>query len=355
VLYEPAQVGIDMNSSLSKIARRSKALIIAYKIFINWRMRRRFASGEIQTTHGSTHKAKTIAESLRYIQDQFEDYLSYSGLAAENLCGKRVLELGFGDNVGVALKFLAKGAAQVICLDKFYSERDLNHQGKIYKALRGTLREEERLRFDQAIRLDPIFEINPSRLKCVYGVALETVTDSLANEGQFDLIISRAVIEEIYEPDVLFSGMDSLLAPGGYMLHKIDLSDYGMFRDGGMNPLTFLTITEPVYRLMASDSGLPNRRLIGYYRRQMEDLGYDAKLLVTDLIGREGKGDLHPHKDRLERGVDYGQSTLEYVEAIRPRLDAGFRHLPAEELIVAGLFLVARKPVGTSVISVPQG
>ncbi|MGI8731735.1 MAG: hypothetical protein ACR2LM_00335 [Pyrinomonadaceae bacterium] len=46
----------------------------------------------------------------------------------------KVFELGFGDNVGVALKFIAAGATKVVCLDKFYSKRNLEQQRKIYLA-----------------------------------------------------------------------------------------------------------------------------------------------------------------------------------------------------------------------------
>jgi hypothetical protein len=334
-----------MKSHVVKLARRSKTAIVAQKIYANRKMKRRFASGDIETIHGSAHQTKTIAESLSYIEEEFNDYLRYADLQTQDLRGKRVLELGFGDNVGVALKILASGATQVVCLDKFYSKRDQKQQQEIYQALRDTLKEDAKQRFDQAIDLQSGIEINSDRLKCINGMPLEVAAAALSSERQlFDLIISRAVLEEIYEPDAVFSAMDGLLSPGGYMLHKIDLSDYGMFRSAGMNPLTFLTISERVYRLMASDSGIPNRRPMSYYQGKMEELGYEAKILITDVIDRNGKGDLHPHKEKIELGVDYTESTLAYVDQIRPQLRGAFRELPSEELIVAGIFLIARKP-----------
>lgn len=135
-----------------------------------------------------------------------------------------------------------------------------------------------------------------------------------------------------------------MLVAGGYMLHKIDLSDQGLFRANGMNPLTFLTISDSVYRLMAIDSGKPNRKLMSYYRQVMDRLGYKAELLVTGIIrvGECGKGDLHPHKRKVELNVDYPQSTLDLVRDARPRLAASFKDLPDEELIVDGVFIIAR-------------
>jgi hypothetical protein len=107
-----------MLTHLRELGKRSKFPIIAFKIYQNWRMRRQFARGTIESIHGSTHNKKPICQSLRYINEQFEDYLKYSELSRDRLRGLRVLELGFGDNLGVALKFLVAGAEQVVCLDK---------------------------------------------------------------------------------------------------------------------------------------------------------------------------------------------------------------------------------------------
>jgi SAM-dependent methyltransferase len=331
-----------MNPQLTNMAKRSKTAIIAYKIYDNWRIKRQALRGVAETLHGSTHSQKTLAESLSYINVQFDDYLHQSGLTRQELQGKRVFELGFGDNVGVALRFLAAGAERAVCLDKFYSTRNDGQERRIYQALRETLNEQEKCRFDEAVDLSRSIKFNPERLKCIYGVDVETTTE-LPESEPFDLVVSRGAIQDIYNPDQAFNAMDRLLKPGGYALHKIDLSDQGMFRNQGMNPLTYLTIPEPVYRLMAIDSGKPNRKLKSYYQQKMIEQGYDARLLVTSVIGRGGKGDMHPHKEKIIKGVDYSQATLDYVTSIRPRLIQRYRHLPDEELIVDGIFVVARK------------
>lgn len=331
-----------MFRSVKDRLRRSKAALIAYKIFDNQRFKRRLKVGEFSSLHGSTHSTmlRGVSESVQYITLQFEDYLRYSGLAPEQIEGKRFLELGYGDNVGVALKFLASGAEQVVCLDKFSSQRDVEHELKIYRSLRETLSSEERVRFDEIVSLGDGIHFNSERLRCINGIQLETAIESLAELSKpFDLIVSRAVLEEIYNSDSLFAATDKVLAPGGYMLHKIDLSDYGIFSGGGMHPLTFLTISNSVYRLMATDSGIPNRKLITYYRNKMKSLGYDAKIFITSIIG---SGTLAEPRDDVD--VDYPKAAVAMVEDIRSRLAADFRKLPDSELIVDGIFLVARKP-----------
>ena len=96
-----------MRDVVRKLARQSKTAIIIYKLIDNRRLRKRVASGDIETTHGSTLLKQNLQESLAYIEKQFTDYLKYADLSAESLKGKRILELGPGDNLGVALRFLS--------------------------------------------------------------------------------------------------------------------------------------------------------------------------------------------------------------------------------------------------------
>ena len=125
------------------------------------------------------------------------------------------------------------------------------------------------------------------------------------------------------------------------MLHKIDMSDENMFSSRGMHPLTFLTISESVYRLMAADSAKPNRKLINFYREAMAARGYETKLFVSSILGA---GQLIPHKENIKAGQDYSaEATLGLIKAIRPQLAPPFRTLPDADLAVTGIFLIARK------------
>ena len=94
---------------------------------------------------------------------------------------------------------------------------------------------------------------------------------------------------------------------------------------------------------MTCDSGKSNRRLISYYRRKTNELGYDTKLLITHIVGSES--DILPHKETITLGVDYYDSTLSFLNEIRPHLQAEFREMSNEDLLVSGVFLVARKPL----------
>ena len=329
-----------MSSSLKSLAARSKTLIILHRIFDNWQRRRAFEAGERTTSYGSTHEKWSLEESVSYIDQVYREYLQYSGLTPCAFRGQRILEVGPGDNFGVALKFLTAGAEKVVCLDKFYSERNEEQQTRIYQELRKQLTLDDAAVFDDSIQLKNPIELNPARLEYIYGHGVEKA-DQILEPESFQLIVSRAVIHNVYDIDRAFDSMDRLLVPGGYMSHKIDFSDENMFSSRGMHPLTFLTIPERVYRLMASDSGKPNRKLIGDYREQMRKRGYEAKLFVSAILGNCR---LIPYKEKIERGVDYGNPTVSLIEEIRPKLAFPYRNLPEAELAAAGIFLTARKP-----------
>lgn len=332
-----------MVAQLKKVARKSKTLIIASNIYHNWRTERRFKSGDIEYIGGSTHSVVchfSLPQSLGYINDVFDDFLRYSGFTPEMLRGKKVLEVGHGDSVGVALRFIAAGAERVVCIDKFYSKQDPSQQHSIYTALREQLSEDERRRFDEAVDLSDGIKLNEEKLKPMYGTGIEDAGQAF-EPGYFDIIISRGALQSVYEIDGAFSVMNRLLNSNGQMWHKIDLSDLGMFRDCGMNPLTFLTVPESIYRLMIKDTGKANRRLINYYRDKMDQLGYDAKYLVTAIFGH--KDPVVPHKEKIVPGVDYSEQTTSLIKQIRPQLDSKFRDMPDEDLAVAGLFLIATK------------
>jgi len=194
--------------------------------------------------------------------------------------------------------------------------------------------------FDEVVNLDEGVVGNAQKLLHVYGTGIEEA-EKIFKPESFDFIVSRAVLEHLYDTDAAFSAMNRLLIPGGYMIHKIDFRDHGLFSDKH-HPLTFLSIPTSIYKLMSYDSGKPNRRLINYYRQKMIELAYDTKLFITAIVGSESE--ILPHKQVVTFGVDYFDSTVSLLNQIRPRLQTEFREMSDEDLMVSGIFLAARKP-----------
>jgi hypothetical protein len=319
-----------------------KSAIIARKIINNWRCKFRLALGEMNSSARPADARKPVAESIDYIDRVYRDYVFYGHLSQEHIEGRSILEIGPADDFGVALEFLTAGAARVVTLDKFTTNRDTEHAGAVYRSLRERLSGAGVRHFDSAVDLgNGEVRFNPERLQSIEGVATEDSHRVLAAHS-FSLIVSRAVLSEIHQIDRAFTAMDRLLEPGGRMLHKIDLTDYGMFSNHGRHPLEFLTIPETLYTAMTEYSNQPNRRRIDYYRNKMRELGYHGGLLVTSIVGEPGE--VLPHKASIEPAADYGERSLELVSAIRPRLARPFRNLRDTDLLATGIFLIARKP-----------
>jgi SAM-dependent methyltransferase len=316
-----------------------KWILILRYIVSDWRLARAYRSGDVNSRGGSTHSRFTTDQSLEYIDRVFQEYFSFGNLHTGDVQGAQILEVGPGDNFGVALRFLTAGAAKVTCLDKFYAERDDAHQARIYRALRDRLPAAEAAAFDQIVRWENgASGFDESRLRYLYGVGLEDAADRLPH-GSFDLIVSRAVLTEIPEAERSFHVMDQLLKPGGRMLHKIDLSDYDMLSGLGYSPLEFLTVPEPIWKSMASHAGRPNRRRLGFYRDILQKLGYESRLHIVQLAGhRELSG---PGRLRIDT---ISPVLTEELRQIRPRLATPFRNLPDEELLISDIFMEAWKP-----------
>jgi len=333
-------------ASIRKRLKRSKWALIAYTILHSTRVRWRFEQGKFDSITGSTHMKFTDEQSVAYCLRQYNEYFQYGHLTPSMLEGRTVLEYGPGDNVGVGLLFIAAGARFYAATDKFDAIRDVEKERRIYQKLRDGLRTDaERSRFDDAVDLSQGIRFNPERVKCVYGVGAEDADTQFTEP--FDILISRGVLQEIYEGEKLYTSMDKLLKPGGWMLHKVDHRDYGLFNANGFPALEFLTVPETVYQLMAKKSDRPARRLIDFYRGQMKARGYRAAIYKAYLIADYHHANPHeivPHKTKLEKGVDYTAEHEEMIRKIRPRLVEPFRSLPEADLMVAGTFHVAQKP-----------
>lgn len=282
-----------------------------------------------------------LPSELAKIQKIYRQYLHYADWQMGMLTGKRILELGPGINIGVPLMFAADGAEHAAGLDKFVPLQEGAFYSKLYGQLRETLGQHQRANFDGAIQLSPRIALNPKRMTYVYGKDVTECVEKLGS-GSYDLIVSNAVLEEMYDPTPVFEAQDHLLRPGGMMIHKIDLGDYGMFSKHGFHPLEFLTVPDWAYRWMVESSGQPNRRLVDYYRDAVAKLGYQSSIYITRILGAS---ELREPKIQLQPGTDYSQETIRLVDQIRPDLLPRYRSLPDSELLVQGLILVARKPV----------
>jgi SAM-dependent methyltransferase len=330
-----------LKSAIHQIQKRSKWLTIAAHVYSNYRAGRRFSSGDVASSAGTTHSNFNLAQSLGYIQRVYSDYLRYGNLGAQSLIGKTVLEVGPGDNLGVALCFIADGVEKVVCLDKFLSNRDSEQELVIYKALRETLSPAGQARFDEAVDLQNGLRFKSKRIEYIYGTGLEDATQ-IFPAASFDYIVSRAVIMEIPPIDAAMDSMNTLLAPGGKMLHEVDFRDIGFFQSESFHPLEFLTLPDTIHHWMSSNTSRPNLRFLNYYRDTFEKFGYRTQFWITEVLGT--RQHFTNYKETIVLGKDYDSNTLDLIRRIRPRMNKRFRDIPEQDLLVSGVFLVVQKP-----------
>jgi SAM-dependent methyltransferase len=322
------------------IAKRHSWFVIATNIGADSLRRIGWTSGQIGQAAVPDPPRSGLARDIARTRGIYQTYLSHAGWKDPEIAGKRILELGPGYHMGVPLLFAAHGASLVAGLDKFVPFQTGPYFREFYSRLRDTLSEKEKGDFDNAIQLQPRIALQGSRVQYIYRKELPGVVNELGS-GSFDLIASNAVIEEMYDPEPIFQAQDRLLRPGGLMVHKIDLRDYGMFTKYGFPALEFLTVPEWAYRHMAESSGQPNRRRVNYYRDVARRFGYAYTIYVTHILGVEQE--LVPPKQTIQRDLDYPASSLQTIREIRPRLAAQFRELSDADLLVQGFFFVARK------------
>ena len=316
-----------------------KSWVCARAVAYDLRTGLRTALGRFGGESGSTHRGLSVEDSVRYIRLVFDDYFLYGSVRLDQLNGLRILEVGPGDSPGVALLMVAAGAEQVVGLDAFDSVRDEEHHRRVLAALRATVPDAWRPRFDAACDVRT-GEIDPDRVRMLTGIPLERAGCAF-EAASFDWIVSRAVLEETSDVRLSLRVMDALLRLGGALTHKVDLRDYGLFSARGFHPLESYTVPEWIYRRMSRHSGIPNRQPLSVYRDELTALGYALTVRYTHLTGQERE--LLPHPEAIPDTPE-AERARRLAAAIRPRLAKGLRAVPDEDLVAAGVFLDARKP-----------
>jgi SAM-dependent methyltransferase len=288
---------------------------------------------------GATHSKFSLDKSTQYIREVVADYFDFARVPDGWLAGRRVLEIGPGDNLGVALTFLAKGAASVTCLDRFESDRDDARNARIYRNLLDDFTADERARAAGALSWSPdgTARFDPARIDYRHGVPIEEAPRSFG-DGRFDVILSRAVLEHVYDLDAAWRAMAGLLTPDGELWHKVDFGNHGFF--DGVHPLWFLTPDRRLWDLVSSPDPTLNRQRRPAYRRLAAETFPHVRVYATNVVGGR---ELERFCEEPRFGIDYFEDDVRMLEAIRPRLPEPFRGMGDTDLLVSGMFIVCSR------------
>jgi len=291
------------------MARRSKI----------WRVARNLRAGlRLRESQSGTHDRQTPEQLAAVVWEYVEDYVKRLPDGRAGLAGRRVVELGPGNHLGVALALVSLGVGQVICVDRFRPKQNLAQTRALYALLRRQMTPEQSSRCTGLLEDS---EAAPNGLDSPLCYLPNCGVEELGVRLQghpVDLIISRSVLEHVRDLDRAFAGMAAVLRPGGTMLHKIDLRSH---EEGDEDyPLEFLTHSPSWWHWMTSQTGEPNRQRQSSYVASAERHGFQLGLLeVTHQLSRDK------------------------VAALRPRLARPFREMSDEELQVTGIWLRASK------------
>jgi SAM-dependent methyltransferase len=294
--------------------------LIGYHILNNLKFKIKAKFRIFRTSSGSV-LTESIDKASKRNEVILNKLIKYGGLTKNTLKGKKVLEIGPGDNLGVALKLISMGAVQVTCIDKFWKNRNLKKEMKLYKKMIREMSSEERKLAESALALKKGKIFNKNKIEYICGKGIEE-NAKIKGKGYYDIIFSNSVMEHVQDVDKAFKAMDHLLKKGGLMVHSIDFKDHGMFTAMGLDPLVFLTIPSWLWNMMRSHSGRPNRQLIRKYKDTMKKMKYKAEFSATEMYGPKIKKDL---------------------DKIRPKLAAEFRECNDNDILTSSIVLIAKK------------
>lgn len=243
-------------------------------------------------------------EQMEFSDEEFSRYLS----------GKTVLEYGPGDILGVALLVYAHGADKVECVDRFPLSKLSNKNVDVYFRILNSLDQNKRERASEAFKEkgNPRSGFNPDAIS--YKVTRNGLAEA---RNEYDLVISRAVLEHVNSLEETILDIGQCMKSGGISLHQVDLSSHGLDRD---TKFDFLTWPAIAYRLMYSHKGFPNRRRVDKYR----ELAAQSCLKVKKLSPTTTVG-------------------MEALNTIYPKLAKEFRHISLEDLSWQGFWMILER------------
>ncbi len=264
---------------------------------------------------GRGGRLQTPDHVTAYFHRCVSDYCAESGIDPSSFRGKRVLEYGPGDTLGVALILYALGAETVHCVDQFPLHKITAENAAVYRAILDSLDGEARARAERAFIEpgNPHSGFDPAAIE--YRITRHGLS---GRQGEYDLVLSRSVLALVGRLDETLADVAAALKPGGISIHKVDLSSHGLDRD---HPFDFLSWPEPLYQLMYSRKGRPNRWRVDRYQA------------VAQAVGL-----------RIRRLEPTGRLSDAEVAFIRPRVDPAFRDVSPALFSWLGFWMILDHP-----------
>lgn len=287
------------------------------KAFLSNQLARFAPSVYVKVTHqtGRGEEGGSAKEVADYFAMCVKEYFEKLDIApaeyATYLKGKKILEYGPGDVLGVALLLYAHGAAAVHCVDRFPLSRISKKSLGIYWEILNALDADKKARALGAFKEPGKPESGFNSDAIVYTVTPDGLS---GKKRHYDLIISRAVLEHVNDLEKTIQDIGDALNVNGVSIHQVDLKSHGLDR---YKPYDFLTWPEILFKLMYSHKGFPNRWRVDKYR---------------ELAGKSGL--------RIRCLIPTGKLEMHEIALIQPKLARQFRNVPGDELSWLGFWML---------------
>ena len=234
--------------------------------------------------------------------------------------GKSVLEIGPGDYLTSGMSLLAAGASSYTSIDRFVGDYSQLEGKDWYRGIEAAWpRIHPDLPWPAWLSARDFPEGYTSRVR-VLDIPIERAKDI----GRFDVVCSFQVGEHVTDIEAFARASSVMLNPGGVAVHRVDFGPHGgwlRFAD----PLTFLRVPEPLWRLMGANRGLVNRRRLHELVAAFDSAGLSVEISAArriDLPQRQA----HTLPPRYRQMPTESLATLDAVLVCRRMTDETASH-----------------------------
>jgi SAM-dependent methyltransferase len=177
------------------------------------------------------------------------------------------LEIGPGDNNGLALSLLYEGIDSIDLIDRYQNNINEDDNIEIYK----------KISKNYGKNFNPIeYNLKIKRLKSRSGLLS---LSKIVNPTKYDLIYSVSVLEHLWPFEKNLKAMVNLCNKGGILISLVNFTDHSMFSPK-FNRFYFRKIPKFIYDPIMSPGGRPNRILPSQIEKFLIKENFDVSIHV---------------------------------------------------------------------------